>query len=131
TTRLLAEAAYEALQKSDVPAALVQLFYHIEPEEGLRLVADPRVAATAFTGSRPSGMALKRAAEEAGNLIYLEMSSVNPIFVLPGALAERGAEIASAFYASCTLGTGQFCTNPGLVIVQDNAEGQQFLAEAQ
>jgi NADP-dependent aldehyde dehydrogenase len=130
TTRLLAEAAFEALQESDVPAALVQLFYHVEPEDGLRLVADPRVAATAFTGSRPSGMALKRAAEEAGNLIYLEMSSVNPIFVLPGALAERGPEIASEFYASCTLGTGQFCTNPGLVIVQDNSEGQQFLAEA-
>ncbi|HSM55923.1 MAG TPA: aldehyde dehydrogenase (NADP(+)) [Candidatus Sulfomarinibacteraceae bacterium] len=131
TTRLLAEAACEALQESDAPPAMVQLFYHIEPEDGLRLVADDRVKATAFTGSRRAGMALKRAAEEAGNLIYLEMSSVNPVFILPGALAERGAEIAAAFYASCTMGTGQFCTNPGLVIVQKGARSEAFLDEAQ
>ena len=86
TTRLLAEAAFEALQASGVPKALVQLVYHISPRNGLRLVAHPAVAATAFTGSRRAGLALKAAADKAGKLIYVEMSSLNPVFILPGAL---------------------------------------------
>ena len=130
TTRLLAEAAFEALQASGVPKALVQLVYHMAPRTGLRLVAHPAVAATAFTGSRRAGLALKAAADKAGKLIYVEMSSLNPVFILPGALDERLPEIAQALYASATLGAGQYCTNPGLVIVPAGELGEAFIEAA-
>jgi alpha-ketoglutaric semialdehyde dehydrogenase len=130
TTRLAAEAAAEAIAASGVPSGLVQLLYHFSPEDGIRLVQHPAVAATAFTGSRRTGLALKAAAEQAGKLIYLEMSSVNPVFVLPGALDERLPAVAQEFFSSCTLGSGQFCTNPGLVVVLDNAQGQSFVNAA-
>ena len=128
TTRILAEAAYEALQRSGLPLSLVQMFYHTEPENGLRLVAHPLVKTVAFTGSRPAGLRLKEAADKAGKPIYLEMSSINPVFILPGALAERREAIADDFLGSCTLAAGQFCTNPGLVIVRQNEQSEAFLA---
>ncbi len=116
TTQLLAEAALSAIEETDAPPALVQMFYHTSNENGLALVAHRLTGATAFTGG-PAGLDLKRAADAAGKPIYLEMSSVNPVFMLPGALAERGKALAAEFVGSCTLGAGQFCTNPGLVIV--------------
>ena len=103
------------------------MFFHTTPELGLRLVADPRVAATAFTGSRAAGMALKAAADAAGKPIYLEMSSVNPVFVLAGALRERGDAIAAELQASCALGAGQFCTRPGLVVLAPGIPAQRFV----
>ena len=127
TTRLLAEAAFEAVQSCGMPGALVQLIYHLPPDVGQKLVAHPLLGATGFTGSRPAGMALKAAAEAAGKLIYLEMSSVNPVVILPGALRERADKIADEFTASCTMGAGQFCTNPGLVILLESAESEAFL----
>ena len=130
TTRLLAEAAQEALKRTRLPAATVQMIYHLRNEDGLKLVSHPLTAATAFTGSRAAGMKLKAAAEAAGKLIYLEMSSVNPVVVLAGALRERGSTIAEEFFNSCTLGAGQFCTNPGLVIVPDTPEVHAFLDAA-
>ena len=130
TTRLLAEAADHAIQKTGMPAATVQLIYHLANEDGLKLVSHPLAGATGFTGSRNAGMRLKAAAEAAGKLIYLEMSSVNPVVVLAGALVERGAAIAEEFFNSCTLGAGQFCTNPGLVIVPDVPEGRAFIDSA-
>lgn len=126
TTKLLAEAALEAIQSSGMPRALVQLIYHMTPEVGQQLVGHPLIGATGFTGSRAGGMALKAAAEKAGKPIYLEMSSVNPIVILPGALRERADKIADEFTASCTMGAGQFCTNPGLVILLESAEGETF-----
>lgn len=130
TSRLLAEAAQAALASCGLPEATVQLFYHCEPEDGLKLVAHPGVKAVAFTGSRKAGLALKKAADTGGKPIYLEMSSVNPVFMLPGALAERGADLAGEFAGSCMLATGQFCTNPGLVIVPAGEEGEAFLQTA-
>jgi alpha-ketoglutaric semialdehyde dehydrogenase len=131
TTRLLAEAAFAAVQATDLPPALVQLLYRTTPDDGLRLVADPRVGATGFTGSRAAGLRLKAAADAAHKPIYLEMSSVNPVVVLPGALDERAAQIAGEFTASCLLGAGQFCTNPGLVILLQSAQSEAFLQAAQ
>ena len=90
TSMLLAEAALEAIQATQMPPATVQMFFHTSPELGLRLVSDPDTAAVAFTGSRAAGLALKAAADQAGRPIYLELSSLNPIFVLAGAV--RGAE---------------------------------------
>ncbi|MDT0689081.1 aldehyde dehydrogenase (NADP(+)) [Salegentibacter sp. F188] len=127
TTKVLAEAAFEAVKASGLPKAAVQLIYHIKTEVGLMLVSHPDVGATGFTGGRPSGLKLKEAADKAGKPIYLEMSSVNPVFFLSEALNERHKEIATELYASCSLGSGQFCTNPGLVVVENNEAGMDFL----
>jgi NADP-dependent aldehyde dehydrogenase len=97
---------------------------------GFELVAHPLVGATGFTGSKNAGLKLKAAADKAGKPIYLEMSSVNPLVVMEGALQERGDAIADEFFASCTLGAGQFCTNPGFAIVPDTEAGKKFVARA-
>jgi NADP-dependent aldehyde dehydrogenase len=127
TTRLLAEAAFDAVKSAGLPPAMVQMVYRLSSDNGLRLVSHPRLGASAFTGSRGAGMKLKEAADRASKPIYLEMSSINPVFVLPGALAERPDAVASEFVTSCLMGTGQFCTNPGLVILLDNSLGRAFL----
>jgi NADP-dependent aldehyde dehydrogenase len=131
TTRILAEAAFTAVQESGLPSGMVQLIYHTPPEVGLKLVAEGRIGATAFTGSKTAGLALKAAADKVGKPIYLEMSSVNPVFLLPGAIRERGAEIAGELVASCSLGAGQFCTKPGIVVIQQDENSQQFIEAVQ
>ncbi len=130
TTQLLAELALAALQAADLPAATVQLLYHMQPESGLALVAHPAIGASAFTGSRQAGLALKAAADSAGKPIYLELSSVNPVVLLPEALAERAEQLAEELFASCTLGSGQFCTNPGLVLMIAGPDAERFSAAA-
>ncbi len=127
TTRLLAEEAFAALRESKLPRATVQLIYHTAPQHGTRCVADPRIGATGFTGSRAAGLALKAAADAAGKPIYLEMSSLNPVVILPGALAERGEKIAAEFADSCLAGAGQFCTKPGLAIVMEGPASEPFI----
>lgn len=128
TTRLLAEEAAKAVADVDLPDATVQLIYHMAPEEGLWLVSHPRVGATAYTGSRSSGLALKEAADQAGRPIYLELGSINPVFVLPNALRERAEEIATEYVGSALLGTGQFCTKPGIVILRADDASGEFIA---
>lgn len=130
TTRALAGHLAAALVAAGLPGAMVQLLYDVPPELGLRLVGDRRLGAIAFTGSRGGGLALKAAADAAAVPIYLEMSSVNPVFILPGALATRGAAIAAELTASSTLGAGQFCTNPGLVVIADGPAARGFVDEA-
>jgi len=127
TTRILAENVLQALQVSQLPLSLCQLIYHFPETEGLKLVAHPALGATGFTGSRRSGLALKQAADAAGKPIYLEMSSVNPVLLLPEALQERAEEIATELSVSCLLGAGQFCTHPGLVILIENDRSWNFL----
>jgi NADP-dependent aldehyde dehydrogenase len=131
TSQLLAEAALEAAQATGMPSGAVQMFFHTSNELGLRVVADPRTAAVAFTGSRPAGMAIKAAADAAGTPAYLEMSSVNPVFVLGGALRERGAAIAAELAASCAMGAGQFCTRPGVTVLPPGADTDAFVQEMQ
>ncbi len=128
TTRLLAEAAFAALTECRLPPALVQLVYHCERQDGLRLAGHPLTGALAFTGSRSAGLALKDAADRAGTPAYLEMSSVNPVVVLPGALEERSDQLAQELFASCTLGAGQFCTRPGLVLLLEGESSERFVA---
>lgn len=125
TSQLLAEAAHEAVIEAGLPPATVQMIYRTSHADGARLVSDPRIGATGYTGSRSAGLALKQAADRAGKPIYLELSSVNPVFVLPGALRERRDAFAGEFAGSALLGAGQFCTNPGVavVIAGDDAEG--------
>lgn len=127
TTRLLAEQAAEALRETGLPAATVQLIYRTSHADGERFVSDPRVGATGYTGSRSAGLKLKAAADRAGKPIYLELSSVNPVVITPGALAERGAEIVDEFHTSALMGAGQFCTNPGLVLLLADETTDRFV----
>lgn len=126
TTRIFAEAALDAINATGMPRALVQLLYRTKPDVGLKLVSHPLTGATGFTGSKWAGLQLKAAADQAGKPIYLEMSSVNPIFFLPGALAERGTAIAEEYAGSCALGAGQFCTNPGIGVLLHGEASETF-----
>lgn len=127
TSMLLAQAASRALAKSQLPAATVQMLYHVSNDNGLKLVSDSRVGAVSFTGSRNAGLALKRAAEEAGRPIYLEMSSLNPVVFLPEGTKENAANWATQLADSCTAGSGQFCTRPNLVFLFEGDAAEQFL----
>ena len=127
TTRLLAGEAHEAARETEMPAGFVQLLYRTDHADGEKLVSHPLIGATGYTGARETGLVLKAAADRAGKPIYLELSSINPVFVLPGVLAERSAALAEEFTASCLMGTGQFCTNPGLVFLVAGPETDAFV----
>lgn len=127
TSRLLAEEALEALKATGLPLATVQLIYRTDHAVGAKLVSHPKIGATGYTGSRGAGLTLKKAADEAGKPIYLELSSINPVYILPGALAERSEAIADDFGTSCLMGTGQFCTNPGIVVLLKGSEADAFV----
>ncbi|MEO5961125.1 MAG: aldehyde dehydrogenase (NADP(+)) [Opitutaceae bacterium] len=128
TTRVLAEEAFAAVADAGLPPATVQLIYRTSHTDGERLVADPRTGATGYTGSRHAGLKLKAAADAAGKPIYLELSSVNPVFLLPGAIAERGTALVDEFVGSSLMGSGQFCTNPSLVLFIAGEATEQFIA---
>ena len=126
-SRLAAEEALAALQDVGLPRETVQLLHGIAAADGERLVADTRVGATGFTGSQEAGKRLFAAASAAGRVIWVEMGSINPVVLLPGALSERGDEIAGELTASVTGSAGQFCTKPGAVFLVDDAAGQAFV----
>jgi alpha-ketoglutaric semialdehyde dehydrogenase len=128
TTKLLAEEAFAAVGETGLPPATIQMIYHVEPADGLRLVADPRLGAVGFTGSRMAGLKLKAAADAVGKPIYLELSSQNPVVILPGALAERSEKIVEEFTGSCLMANGQFCTSPGLTILFAGEDAEKFIA---
>lgn len=128
TTRIFAEAAVAAIAATNMPPALVQLVYRTSHEDGYKLVSDSRIGASGYTGARHTGLKLKQSADAAGKPMYLELSSINPVFILAGALAEKSEALAEEFTGSCLMGTGQFCTNPGLVVVPSGAAGEAFVA---
>ncbi|WP_456316340.1 aldehyde dehydrogenase family protein [Teichococcus coralli] len=99
---------------------------------GQGLVADPRIKAVDFTSSRAGGTALMKTAAARPEPIpaYAEMSSIKPVFLLPEAMAARASAIGKAFIGSLTLGAGQFCTNPGLVLALDGPGLDTFLTSA-
>jgi 2,5-dioxopentanoate dehydrogenase len=96
------------------------------------LVQHPLIQAVGFTGSHAAGRAIYNAAaaRPAPIPVYSEMGSINPVFLLPGALAERGQAIAEGFVASLTMGVGQFCTNPGVVVAMSSPQLDAFLSAA-
>lgn len=129
TCKLLAEAANDAAKKTGMPAGIVQMVYKMNRVDGCRMAEDPRVAAIGYTGSRAGGLALKEACDRHGKPAYLELSSINPVVILPGALGERSAKIAEEFSGSCLLAAGQFCTNPGLVVLVAGAATDAFIED--
>ncbi|HVJ86490.1 MAG TPA: aldehyde dehydrogenase (NADP(+)) [Caulifigura sp.] len=129
TTRLFAEAAHEAAQAAEMPAGFVQLVYRISHADGEKLAGRPLLGSIGYTGARHAGLVLKRAADAVGKPIYLELSSINPVYILPGAVAERGDKLAEEFTGSCLMGAGQFCTNPGLVFLVAGPQTESFIAD--
>src|SRR5450830_1016180 len=132
TSELVARAIVKAIEICQLPAGVFALLTGTGNGIGQALVAHPAIQAVGFTGSRSGGIALMKVAAERAQPIpvYAEMSSINPVFVLPQALAARGAAIASGFAASLTMGVGQFCTNPGLVLGLAGADFTAFAAAA-
>ncbi|MEM1227984.1 MAG: aldehyde dehydrogenase (NADP(+)) [Planctomycetota bacterium] len=131
TTRLFASLAAESIAATNMPPATVQLIYRTSHADGERLVSDPRIGATGYTGSRRAGLRLKAAADAAGKPIYLELSSVNPVIITPSALEERGDAIVDEFMTSVLMGTGQFCTNPGMVMLVKSPATDRFIEAVQ
>jgi alpha-ketoglutaric semialdehyde dehydrogenase len=132
TSELVGRAIQKAVQDCDLPAGTFSLLFDSGREIGQALVADHRIAAVGFTGSRAGGLALMQiaAARPVPIPVYAEMSSINPVILFPAALAARGAAIGAAFVGSLTLGAGQFCTNPGLVLGLDGPGLDSFIAGA-
>ncbi|WP_323120510.1 aldehyde dehydrogenase (NADP(+)) [Burkholderia alba] len=128
TSELVGQAVQRAVRDCGLPEGTFALLFDSGREIGQALVADARIKAVGFTGSRAGGTALMRiaAAREAPIPVYAEMSAANPVLLLPAALAARGAQIAQQFVASLTLGAGQFCTNPGLVLAVDGPALRAF-----
>ncbi|WP_107705335.1 aldehyde dehydrogenase (NADP(+)) [Nocardioides allogilvus] len=130
TGQLVADAISRALEKSGLPQGTFTFVLGEGFELGQALVRDPRIKAVGFTGSRAGGLALVEAASKREEPIpvYAEMSSINPVVVLPGALAERDTDtFAQAYVGSLTLGAGQFCTNPGLLFLPAGEQGDAFV----
>ncbi len=115
TSELVGRAIQRAIAKCNLPEGVFSLLFGSGREVGTALVADPRIKAGGFTGSRSGGLALLKVAQNRPEPIpfYAEMSSINPVFPLPAALKARGEEMAKGFVASLNMGAGQFCTNPG------------------
>ena len=130
TSAKFGRIAHAALLAAGLPAAAIQLLYRVEPSCSGLLVGHAGIGGVGFTGGRAGGLALKAQADAAGVPFYAEMSSINPVFLLEGALAERGEALAQEFFASCTMGSGQFCTNPGMIVLPRGEAGDAFLAAA-
>lgn len=132
TGELVARAIAQAVKDSGLPAGVFSYLPGETNELGAALVRDPRIQAVGFTGSRGGGLALVRIAAEREEPIpvYAEMSSINPVVLFPAALAARGEAMGKEFVASLTMGAGQFCTNPGLVLAIDGPDLDAFIASA-
>ena len=129
TTRLFAELAQEAADETGLPKGFVQLIYRTSHADGARLVSHHLMGAAGYTGSRSAGLTLKAAADAVGKPIYLELSSINPLYFLPGAVKERGGELVEQFVGSSLMGAGQFCTNPGLILVVASPEAETLISQ--
>jgi NADP-dependent aldehyde dehydrogenase len=128
TAELVGLAIQKAVRECNLPEGVFALLYGAGNALGETLVQHPLVQAVGFTGSRQGGLALMRLAQARPQPIpfYAEMSSINPVFILPQAMKERREQLASGLHTSVTLGAGQFCTNPGLVFVTDNEDAKAF-----
>ncbi|OZI64048.1 aldehyde dehydrogenase (NADP(+)) [Bordetella genomosp. 1] len=132
TAELVGRAVQKAVAKHKLPEGTFSLLYGAGAEIGTALVEHPAIKAVGFTGSRRGGLALVAAANARHEPIpvYAEMASINPVFVMPAALAARGESIAQGFVDSLVMGVGQFCTNPGLVIGVAGPDLERFSAAA-
>jgi len=129
TSELVGLAVADAVRQCELHEGVFSLLYGSGSEIGTALVRHPLIKAGGFTGSRAGGRALFDAASSRPEPIpfYAEMSSVNPVVILPEALSVRPDQIATGLHASVTLGAGQFCTNPGLVFLPSTSDADAFV----
>ena len=132
TGELVARALRQAVQECGLPEGVFSYLPGTSHDLGGGLVADPRVKAVGFTGSRSGGLALVEIAARRAEPIpvYAEMSSINPVVLMPDALSTRAEALGTAFVASLTMGAGQFCTNPGIVLAVGGTDLDRFVASA-
>jgi 2,5-dioxopentanoate dehydrogenase len=130
TSELVGRALQESVRECGLPEGVFSLLFGHGAQIGTALMKHPLVRAGGFTGSRAAGRILMDVAASRPEPIpfYAEMSSTNPVFILPGALRERAENIASGLHASFTLGAGQFCTKPGIVFLEKHSDAADKFA---
>ena len=128
TSELVAKAILTAVEKTGMPDGTFSLLQGQSTKVGMAIVRHEKTAAIGFTGSFKGGKALYDAANQRPVPIpvFAEMGSINPIFILPGAMKTGSETIAKGLICSFTLGVGQFCTNPGLVVTLKNSDSERF-----
>lgn len=133
TAALVGKAVQSAVLSCGLPAGVFSLLFGAGAALGAAVVTNPDIKAVGFTGSRNGGLALAKlaAARPEPIPVHAEMSSINPVILLPAALAGRADAIARDFVGSLTLGAGQFCTNPGVLIALEGPGLEQFVQAAQ
>jgi 2,5-dioxopentanoate dehydrogenase len=132
TNQMVAEAVLRAAEKTRMPKGVFASLIGTGSELGQQLAANESIQAIGFTGSYRAGMAIYRTATQKRKTpipVYAEMSSINPVVLLPNRLAEQTVTIATALAVSITLGVGQFCTSPGLIFAINDEATQAFAAE--
>lgn len=132
TGEIVAQAIHAAILGCGMPAGAFSLVQGGKRDVGEALVQHPMIKAVGFTGSLAGGRALFNlcAARPEPIPFFGELGSVNPMFLLPAALAARGEAIAKGWAGSLTMGAGQFCTNPGIVVVIDGPDADAFVEVA-
>lgn len=132
TGEIVAQAIDAARKKCNLHPGVFSLVQGGKRDVGEALVTHPLIRAVGFTGSLGGGRALFDlcAARPDPIPFFGELGSVNPMFILPAATKARGAEIATGWAGSLTMGAGQFCTNPGIAVVMDSPEADAFIAAA-
>jgi alpha-ketoglutaric semialdehyde dehydrogenase len=129
TSEVVARAVQESVRECALPEGVFSLLFGSGSDVGIALMRHPLVKAGGFTGSRTAGRILMDVASTRPEPIpfYAEMSSTNPVFILPGALRERAEAIAGGLHGSFTLAAGQFCTKPGMVFLMKDADDASFI----
>jgi alpha-ketoglutaric semialdehyde dehydrogenase len=132
TSELVGRAIQSAVAECQLPEGVFSLVFGAGTEVGAALVSHPVIQAVGFTGSRAGGIALLRIAQARPQPIpfYGELSALNPVVLLPSVLSEKGDDLGRQFIASLTLGAGQFCTNPGLLLALDQPALENFVTSA-
>lgn len=132
TGEIVVQAIDAAIKASDVHPGVFSFIQDSGIDVAQHLVKHPLISAVGFTGSLGAGRALFDicAAREVPIPFYGELGSINPVFVLDGALANRGASIGETWASSLTLGAGQFCTNPGVLVVPEGDAGDNLVESA-
>ncbi len=132
TSEVVAEAIHAAIQRCGMDAGVFSLIQSHDQVVGSALVQHPLIRAVGFTGSLAGGRALYNLCANRPEPIpfFGELGSVNPMFLLPAAVAARGEQIATGWAASLTMGAGQFCTNPGIAVIVDGPAADSFVETA-
>lgn len=128
TSEMVGRAINSAIKKVDMPEGIFSLLQGMDNASGMEIVMHPMITAIGFTGSFKGGKAIFDAAgkRDVPIPVFAEMGSINPVFILPGAMKARSNSLAGGLASSFTLGVGQFCTNPGVVITLKDKNAEEF-----